>query len=79
MFYLGHNNRVPYLSRVYSSLLALRNQGRYQIFMRTGFYWSVKTISFYQRTNQNRQKNDKNIELELYEWKVNKFYRISEQ
>ena len=29
------------------------------------FYQSVKTIKFYQLTNQNRRKKDKNIQLEL--------------
>ena len=42
---------------MYSSLLALWNQGRYQIFLRMGFHWSVKKHLILQII--------KNIELEL--------------
>ena len=69
MFYLGHNNMVPYLSLVFEVLcmyssLALWNQGRYQIFIR-GFLLKCKNHFILQTDQSKSPKNDKNIELEL--------------
>ena len=44
--------------------------GRYKIFLRLGFYWSVKTDSILPWTNQNSRKKDKNIKLELWAFEI---------
>ena len=51
---------------IVNTILALLNQGRYQIFIPVGFYRSVKTIKFCQRTIQNSPKNDKALSWNYY-------------
>ena len=62
---------APYLSLVFEVLCTVRYlhceiKADIKYSYARVFIEVLKTFSFYQWTNQNRRKNDKNLELELY-------------
>ena len=76
MFYLGHNSKVPYLSLVFEVLCTvsylnceIKADIKYS-YARAFIEVSLKPFNFPNGPIKIAEKNDKNIELELYSYTV---------